>query len=332
MPNPTDPASADPFYPPLEPFATERLAVGDSHHLYIEQCGNPRGLPAVFLHGGPGAGCGPSHRRFFDPARYRIVLFDQRGCGRSTPHAGVRHNSTWDLVLDLERIRTRLGIERWLVFGGSWGSTLALAYAETYPERVSALVLRGIFLCRREEVRWFYQEGASWVFPDHWQDFLAPIPPAERDDLLQAYHRRLIGSDAAALPVTAEAACLTAAKAWSIWEGRCATLLPDHGIRNAFADDQLALSLARIECHYFVNDAFLAPDQLLRDAGRLQGIPGIIVHGRYDLICPLRSAWELHQAWPGSRLEVIPDAGHAAFEPGIARALVAATDQLAAQC
>lgn len=340
MPNSTTLASADPLYPPIEPFATEFLTVGDGHRLYLEQCGRPDGCPAVFLHGGPGAGCGPSHRRFFDPARYRIVLFDQRGSGRSTPHAGVAHNSTWDLVADLERIREHLGIERWLVFGGSWGSTLALAYAETHPERVSALVLRGVFLCRREEVRWFYQEGANWVFPDHWQDFLAPIPPAERHDLLHAYYRRLIGTDAAPGsnhgPLTSDpltsAERLAAAKAWSIWEGRCASLLPDHGIRNAFSDPQLALSLARIECHYFVNDAFLAPDQLLRDVGRLQGIPGVIVHGRYDLICPLRSAWELHQAWPSARLEVIPDAGHAAFESGIARALVAATDQFAAAC
>ncbi|MFW5723789.1 MAG: prolyl aminopeptidase, partial [Halochromatium sp.] len=283
----------------------------------------PNGIPAVFLHGGPGAGCGPSHRRFFDPKRYRIILFDQRGCGHSTPHASLEHNSTWDLVADLERIRAHLGIERWLVFGGSWGSTLALAYAETHPERVSALVLRGIFLCRAEEIAWFYQQGANWIFPDHWQDFLAPIPAHEQHDLLGAYHRRLTADD----PATR----LTAAKAWSIWEGRCATLLPDKSIRSTFSDERLALSLARIECHYFVNQAFLRPRQLLAEAWRLREIPGVIVQGRYDLICPLRSAWELAAAWPNAALEIIDDAGHAAFEPGIVRALVAATDRLAAE-
>ena len=315
--------SSDLSYPAIEPYVTHRLRVGGGHELYVEECGNTGGIPALFLHGGPGAGCGPSHRRFFDPARYRVVLFDQRGSGRSTPHAGIEHNTTWDLVADIERVRVLLGIERWLVFGGSWGSTLALAYAETHPERVSALVLRGIFLCRQQEIDWFYQDGANWVFPDHWQDYLAPIPEAERSDLLHAYHRRLTGED--------EAVKVAAAKAWSIWEGRCATLLPDDGIRSAFADGHLALSLARIECHYFVNQSFLEPDQLLRDAHRLHGIPGVIIHGRYDLICPLRSAMELHQAWPEADFQVIGDAGHAAFEPGIARALVAATDRFAAE-
>lgn len=314
--------SADPLYPPIEPFASERLTVGDGHALYLEQCGDPNGVPVVFLHGGPGAGCGPSHRRFFDPSRYRILLFDQRGCGRSTPHASIEHNSTWDLVADMERIREHLGIEQWLVFGGSWGSTLALAYAQTHPERVTGLILRGVFLCRPEEIAWFYQQGASWLFPDYWQDFLLPIPEAERSDLVSAYYRRLTDPD----PATR----LTVAKAWSIWEGRCATLLPDQQIRSTFSDDNLALSLARIECHYFINQAFLGEDQLLRNADRLAGIPGVIVHGRYDLICPLRSAWELAAAWPGASLEIVPDAGHAAFEPGIARALVAAADRFAA--
>jgi proline iminopeptidase len=313
----------DPLYPRIEPYAAHRLQVPGGHELYIEECGNADGIPALFLHGGPGAGCGPSHRRFFDPARYRIILFDQRGSGRLTPHAGLEQNSTWDLVSDIERVRALLGIDRWLVFGGSWGSTLGLAYAETHPERVSALVLRGIFLCRPEEIHWFYQQGASWVFPDHWQDFLAPIPQAERGDLLHAYHRRLTGVDGAER--------LEAAKAWSVWEARCATLLPDDGIRTAFADGHMALSLARIECHYFVNQSFMALNQLIRDAGRLASIPGVIIHGRYDLICPLQSAWELHQAWPQADFQVIPDAGHAAFEPGIAKALVAATDRFADQ-
>ncbi len=312
----------DILFPPIEPYAVLRLPVAGGHQLYVEQCGNPDGLPALFLHGGPGAGCGPSHRRFFDPARYRIILFDQRGSGRSTPHAGLEHNSTGDLVADIERIRELLGIDRWLVCGGSWGSTLALAYAETHPQRVRALVLRGIFLCRPEEIHWFYQQGASWVFPDYWEAFLGPIPEPERNDLLQAYHLRLTGDDPAVMS--------QAARAWSIWEARCATLLPDPQLRDAFADDHLALSLARIECHYFVNQAFMAPNQLLRDVGRLRDIPGVIIHGRYDLICPLRSAWELHRAWPEADFQVVPNAGHAAFEPGIAAALVAATNRFAA--
>ena len=285
---------------------------------------NPAMLPAsrrCFCMVARGAGCGSSHRRFFDPARYRIVLFDQRGSGRSRPHAGLQHNRTQDLVEDIERVRELLGIDRWLVFGGSWGSTLGLAYAETYPQRVTALVLRGIFLCRPWEIDWFYQQGASWIFPDHWQAFLAPIPKAEHGDLLHAYHQRLTGDQ--------KAVKLEAAIAWSIWEARCATLLPNAEIRANFADAHTALSLARIECHYFVNQAFLEPDQLLRDAARLQDIPGVIVHGRYDLICPLQSAWELHQAWPQADFQIIPDAGHAAFEPGIAKALVAATDRFA---
>jgi proline iminopeptidase len=307
-------------YPPLEPYVRRRLAVGH-HSLYVEESGNPKGIPVVFLHGGPGAGCEPGHRRFFDPARYRIVLFDQRGSGRSTPHADLVDNTTWDLVADCERIRAALGIERWMVFGGSWGSTLALAYAQTHPERVMALVLRGVFLCREAEIRWFYQEGANWVFPDWWEDFIAPIPAAERGDLLHAYHRRLTGTD--------EVARMAAAKAWSIWEGRTATLLANPDIQAHFSDPHVALSLARIECHYFVNQAFLEPDQLLRDAHHLADIPGVIVQGRYDLICPLRSAWDLHRAWPTAELHIVPDAGHAAFEPGIRSALVAATDRLA---
>lgn len=309
------------LYPPLSPYATYELAVGGGHRIYVEECGRPDGIPAVFLHGGPGAGCESSHRRFFDPGRYRIVLFDQRGCGRSTPHASLESNTTWDLVADLERIRERLEIERWLVFGGSWGSTLALAYAETHPERVLALVVRGIFLCRDEEIRWFYQEGASWAFPDFWEDYLAPIPSEEWGDLVAAYHKRLTGAN--------EVARMAAAKAWSVWEGRTATLLANPEIRAHFSEPHLALSLARIECHYFVNHAYLRPNQLIEDAGRLAQIPGVIVQGRYDLICPLRSAWELHQAWPTAELQVIPDAGHSAFEPGIRSALVEATDRFA---
>jgi proline iminopeptidase len=309
------------LYPPIRPYGTRRITVDAIHTLYVEESGNRNGIPAVFLHGGPGAGCEPTHRRFFDPERYRIVLFDQRGSGRSTPHAELAENTTGHLVADLEHIRQALGIDRWLVFGGSWGSTLALAYAETFPERVLALVVRGIFLCRDDEIRWFYQEGASWVFPDWWEDFVAPIPMAERDDLLAAYHQRLTGDD--------EVARMAAAKAWSIWEGRTATLLPNADVQAFFADPHVALSLARIESHYFVNHAFLEPNQLLRDVQRVARIPGAIVQGRYDLICPLRSAWELHQGWPAAELRIVPDAGHAAFESGIRAALVEATDRFA---
>jgi proline iminopeptidase len=310
------------LYPDILPYAVHRLAVDDRHSLYVEECGTAKGIPALFLHGGPGAACEPYHRRFFDPARYRVVLFDQRGAGRSLPHADLTDNTTWHLVADIERIREHLGIDRWLVFGGSWGSTLALAYAERLPERVRALVVRGIFLCRDEEIRWFYQEGASRIFPDYWEDFVAPVPPAERHDLLHAYHRLLTGEH--------DIARMAAAKAWSLWEGRTATLLPNAAVVKHFGDPHVALSLARIECHYFVNQAFLRPGQLLDDAPRLAGIPGVIVHGRYDLICPFENAWALHRAWPGSELVVVPDAGHAASEPGIRSALVAATDRFAA--
>jgi proline iminopeptidase len=309
------------LYPDLLPYAVHRLAVDDRHALYVEECGTAKGIPALFLHGGPGAGCEPYHRRFFDPTRYRVVLFDQRGAGRSIPHADLTDNTTWHLVADIERIRERLGIERWLVFGGSWGSTLALAYAQTHPERVSALVLRGIFLCRDDEIRWFYQQGASRLFPDYWADFVAPVAPGDRHDLLGAYHRLLTGAD--------DIARMAAAKAWSTWEGRTATLLPNPSVVGHFGDPHVALSLARIECHYFVHQAFLRPGQLLEDAGRLAGIPAVIVHGRYDAICPLENAWALHRAMPGSELVIVPDAGHAASEPGIRSALVEATDRFA---
>jgi proline iminopeptidase len=309
------------LYPDILPYAVHRVAVDERHALYVEECGTAKGIPALFLHGGPGAGCEPYHRRFFDPARYRVVLFDQRGAGRSVPHADLTANTTWLLVADIERIRERLGIERWLVFGGSWGSTLALAYAQAHPERVSALVLRGIFLCRDAEVRWFYQEGASRLFPDYWADFVAPVAPADRHDMLAAYHRLLTGAD--------DIARMAAAKAWSTWEGRTATLLPNPSVVSHFGDPHVALSLARIECHYFVHQAFLRPNQLLEDAGRLAAIPTVIVHGRYDLICPLENAWALHKALPGSELVIVPDAGHAASEPGIRSALVEATDHFA---
>ncbi len=310
------------LYPPIDPYHMETLAVDQTHRLHLETCGTAQGLPVVFLHGGPGSGCEPWHRRFFDPAAYRIVLFDQRGCGRSRPHASLEDNTTAHLVSDMERIREHLGIERWVVFGGSWGSTLALAYAEAHPERVLGLVLRGIFLCRPRDIHWFYQEGAGRLFPDYWEDYLAPIPESERDEMVSAYHRRLTGQD--------EVARMAAAKAWSEWEGRTATLLPNPGVVDHFRDPHVALSLARIECHYFMNQSFLEPNQLLRDAHRLADIPGTIVHGRYDVVCPLDQAHALHRAWPRAKLEIIPDAGHSAGEPGIVDALVRATDELAA--
>ncbi|MBT3094832.1 MAG: prolyl aminopeptidase [Candidatus Thiodiazotropha sp. (ex Lucina pensylvanica)] len=309
------------LYPAIEPFTSQMLPVGNGHRLYVEQVGKPDGIPVLFLHGGPGAGCEPYHRRFFNPDHYRVVLFDQRGCGHSTPHASLEANTTWDLVGDIERIRQQLNIEQWLLFGGSWGSTLALAYAQSHPDRVTGMVLRGIFLCRDEEISWFYQHGASRVFPDYWEDFIAPIPQQERDDLLHAYHSRLSGEN--------DIDRMAAAKAWSVWEGRTASLHPNPAVVSFFSDPHTALSLARIECHYFVNHAFLRPNQLLLESDRLADIPGVIVQGRYDLICPMTSAWELHRAWPGSELKVIGDASHSAAEPGIRSALIEATDRFA---
>ncbi len=307
------------LYPEIKPYARHELAVEAPHVLYVDESGVPDGLPVVFIHGGPGAGCDALSRRFFNPNQYRIVTFDQRGSGRSTPYASLENNTTWDLVEDLERIRRHLGIEKWVLFGGSWGSTLALAYAQKHPERVLGLILRGIFLCRQQDFDWFYQEGASRLFPDYWQDYIAPIPVEERGNLMQAFHRRLTGSD--------EIAQMHAAKAWSCWEGRTATLRPNPQVVERF--HERALAIARIECHYFVNQAFLEPGQLLRDMPRIAHLPGIIVHGRYDVICPLDNAWALHQAWPNSELQIIRDAGHAASEPGIADALVRAADALA---
>ena len=310
------------LYPEIEPFETGRLPVGDGHELYFEQCGNPDGKPVVFLHGGPGAGCSPKARRFFDPRRYRIVLFDQRGCGRSTPHASLVANTTWHLVADIERLRMHLGIERWQVFGGSWGSTLALAYAQTHPNRVTELVLRGIFMLRLWELEWFYQAGADALFPDAWDDYLAAIPPVERGDLMSAYYRRLTSPDP---QVQVEAA-----RAWAVWEARTSFLYQDLRHVEASSADLFALAFSRIECHYFVHGGFFdRDDQLLANAYRLRGIPAVIVQGRYDVVCPARSAWDLKQAWPEADLRIVPDAGHSAFEPGNAHELILATDRFA---
>lgn len=314
------------LYPEIEPYEHGMLDVGDGQQVYWELCGNPHGKPAVFLHGGPGGGSTPAHRRLFDPAKYRVLLFDQRGCGRSTPHAaghgtGLSANTTWHLVDDIERLRTMAGVEKWLVFGGSWGSTLALAYAQTYPERVSELVLRGIFTLRRRELLWFYQEGASLLFPEAWEKFLEPVPPAERTDLMEAYRRRLNDPDP---EVRAEAAI-----AWSVWEGTTISLRRRPDVESAHARRDYALAFSRIENHYFVNGGFLEEGQLLRDAPRLQNIPGVLVQGRYDMPTPAVTAWELHRAWPQSELRMVEDAGHAYDEPGILHELIEATDRFA---
>jgi proline iminopeptidase len=314
--------SRDPLYPEIEPFASGMLQVSSRHAVHHEQCGNPDGKPVVILHGGPGGGCSPKMRRFHDPARYRIVLLDQRGAGRSTPHADLVDNTTWHLVADIEQLREHLGIDRWQVFGGSWGSTLALAYAEAHPGRVTELVLRGIFMLRRWELEWFYQEGCSRLFPDAWQDFIAAIPLVERGDLISAYHRRLTSEDAAVR--------LAAARAWSVWEAATSFVLQDPGFMDAHRAEAFALAFARIESHYFVNGGFLeVEDQLLRDAPRLAQIPTTIVHGRYDVVCPVQNAWDLKQAMPHAELTIVPDAGHSAFERGNMAALVAATDRYA---
>jgi len=308
------------LYPALKSNKVYELAVSELHTLYVEESGNLDGIPVLFVHGGPGAGCESYHRQFFDPDVYRIILFDQRGCGKSTPHASLEDNSTQALVADIEKIRQHLDINKWVLFGGSWGSTLSLVYAQTHPERVLGLILRGIFLCREKEIHWFYQEGASRIFPDYWQDYLRPIPENERHDLLHAYHQRLTGSN--------EFVRLQAAKAWSIWEGRCATLQQRRSVVDHFSNPHTALSLARIECHYFVNNSFLETDQILKNVSALENIPGYIVHGRYDIVCPIESAWVLNKAWPTSELSIISSAGHSASEPGIIDALIRATQKI----
>ncbi len=310
------------LFPPITPFDCGTIPAGSIHQLYYEQCGNKNAAPIVFLHGGPGGGCSPDMRRFFDPKRWRAVLFDQRGCGRSTPFSELRENTVEHLVEDIERLREHLEIERWVVFGGSWGSTLALAYAQAYPERVSGLILRGIFLCRQSDIDWLYQEGASALFPDAWEHFLAPIPKDERHDMVAAYHKRLFGDDPQAR--------LAAAQAWSRWEGDTVTIKGPAGRADDFDDDHFVDAFARIENAYFVNGGCFEHDnQLLENADRIAHIPCTIVQGRYDAVCPPRGAWALHKALPKSRLDIIPDAGHSAMEPGITDALVRATDAFA---
>jgi proline iminopeptidase len=310
------------FYPELQPYNRGRLRVSDLHEIYYEECGNPLGKPVVILHGGPGGGITPSLRRLHNPKLYRIVLFDQRGCGQSTPNAELRENTTWHLVADMEELRQHLGIETWQVLGGSWGSTLALAYTQKYNAKVTELIVRGIFTIRKREIDWFYQEGANMLFPDVWEAYLAPIPANEHNDLVAAYHKRLTGNDAAK-----QLAC---ARAWSQWEASTLSLRPDAKLISEFGDDTFALAFARIECHYFVNRGFFeSDDQLLAGTAKLRELPGVIIQGRYDVVTPMETAWALHKAWPEAHFEIIPDAGHMATEPGITDALIRATDRFA---
>jgi proline iminopeptidase len=312
------------FYPELQPYNRGRFRVSDLHEIYYEECGNPDGKPVVVLHGGPGGGISSFLRRLHDPKLYRIILFDQRGCGQSTPHAELRENTTWHLVADIEALRNHLGIETWQVLGGSWGSTLALAYAQKHIPKVTELVLRGIFTVRQREIRWFYQEGASALFPDAWEAYVAPIPADERDDLVAAYYRRLTGND-----TQEQMAC---AKAWSQWEASTLSLHPNPKLVSEFGTDVFALAFARIECHYFINRGFFEnDDQLLAGSAKFRGLPGVIIQGRYDVVTPAETAWALHKAWPEADFEIIPDAGHTATEPGITDALIRATDRFAMQ-
>ncbi len=310
------------LFPARKPYRTGRLRVSSLHTIHFEECGNPKGKPVVFLHGGPGGGVSPMHPRYFDPRKWRIVLFDQRGCGKSTPHAELRENTTWDLVEDTEKLRRHLGIDRWVVFGGSWGSTLALAYAQAHPDRCKGIVLRGIFLLRRSELLWFYQEGASHLFPDAWEKYLEPIPRRERGNLMKAYYKRLTSRS--------RKIRLDAARAWSIWEASTSRLIPDEEQIRKAGRARFAEAFARIECHYFVNRGFMKPDrQLLDNVDRIRHIPAVIVQGRYDVVCPMRSAWDLHRAWPEAKLITVPDAGHAISEPGIRTALIEETGRMA---
>ena len=311
------------LYPPIEPYSEGKLKVSELHTIHYEETGNRSGKPVVFLHGGPGGGISPMYRQYFDPERWRIVIFDQRGCGKSTPYAELRENTTWDLVSDIEQLREHLRIDRWVVFGGSWGSTLALAYSQTHPDRCKGLILRGIFMLRPSEISWFYQSGTSNIYPDAWQEYLKPIPEAERDDLLSAFYKRLTSKD--------RQVRLEAARAWAVWEASTSKLIPSILSKERFAMAEFAEAFARIECHYFVNKGFFEREnQLLENIDRIRHLPGVIVQGRYDVVCPMVSAWELHQAWHEAELVVIPDAGHSISEPGIKDALIKATDRFAA--
>lgn len=307
------------LYPEIEPYKTNTLQVSELHRIYYEECGNPEGTPIVFLHGGPGGGITSDYRRYFDPAKWRIVLFDQRGCGKSLPFAELKENSTWDSVADIEKLRQHLDVEKWSIFGGSWGSTLALSYAQTHPESCSALFLRGIFLLRKKEIDWFYQGGASRIYPDAWEKYLAPIPESERGDLVAAYYKQLTSQDP---EVRARAA-----KAWSVWEASTSKLIQDTDLMDDFGGDEFADAFARIECHYFTNKGFFENEnQLIENIDKIRQLPCIIVQGRYDVVCPAESAWELHRAWPEAKFEMVQDAGHSLSEKGITSILIQATD------
>ena len=311
------------LYPPIQPYNQGKLKVSDLHTIHYEESGNPDGKPVIFLHGGPGGGIAPMYRQYFDPQQWRIVIFDQRGCGQSTPYAELRENTTWDLVNDIEQLRQELNIDKWVVFGGSWGSTLALAYAQTHPDSCKGLILRGIFMLRASEIRWFYQEGANHIYPDAWQEYLRPIPPEEREDLLSAYYKRLTSED--------RQVRLEAARAWSIWEASTSKLIPSKASQLRFGQAEFAEAFARIECHYFVNKGFFERENLLlENIDRISHLPGVIVQGRYDVVCPMITAWELHQAWQSAEFIVIEDAGHSVSEPGIKDALIRASDRFAA--
>lgn len=311
------------LFPALKPFKTHHLKVSDLHQLYVEECGSPGKIPILFIHGGPGAGCSESHRRYFDPQKFHIILFDQRGCGKSTPHAELKSNNTHALIEDIEKIRVLLGIQQWVIFGGSWGSTLALLYAQSYPERILHLILRGIFLCRKKDIDWFYQSGTSHLFPDAWAAFVEPIADQERDNMIAAYYSKLTSEN--------ELIRMSAAKAWSVWEASTMTLERNYHLEKSFADPYFALSFARIECHYFINQCFIEDNQILNNMEILKDVPGSIVHGRYDVICPLEQAYLLHQAWGESTLDIIENAGHALFEEGISDKIMQITDRVADQ-
>lgn len=309
------------LYPSIKPYNQFYLSVSDGHQLHVEECGNPDGIPVLFVHGGPGGGCSKTDRCFFDPEMYRIILFDQRGSGRSLPHAELEKNTTQKLLADMEQLREHLSVEQWVLFGGSWGSTLSLLYAQANPKRVMGLILRGIFLCRDRDLQWFYQSGAHHVFPDYWKDYVSIIPSSEREDMINAYYRRLVGED--------ELAKMNAAKHWSLWEGRCSTLRPNPSKEEFYSDPRVAIAMARIEAHYFVNEAFIEPNQIIENASVLEGIPTTIVHGRYDMVCPLDNAVTLHEVMPDAELHIIRDAGHASSEPSMTDALIRATEDMA---
>lgn len=311
------------LYPAIEPYHQGKLKVSDLHTIHYEESGNPEGKPVIFLHGGPGGGITPRYRQYFDPQLWRIIIFDQRGCGQSTPYAELQENTTWDLVRDIEQLREHLKVTQWVVFGGSWGSTLALAYSQNHPDSCKGLILRGIFMLRPSEIRWFYQEGANHIYPDAWQEYLKPIPPEEQDDLVSAYYRRLTSKD--------RQVRLEAARAWSVWEASTSKLVPSAASKQYFGQPEFAEAFARIECHYFVNQGFFdRENQLLANIDRIRHLPGVIVQGRYDVVCPMISAWELHQTWQEAELIVIDNAGHSMSEPGIKDALIRASDRFAA--